>query len=320
MRFLTLACLVLLDLGTMPRVRAGDFPLHEYSTAVDRYVSSLDDLSVEYSDEDRTADGSLVFHREHSLLSIPGHMRVKTVQHVTRQGAPVSARTEWSLLRPDGFYVISEKAEGQFVLKSWQQTVTSPLDVGADSPIQILTAPVCRASYPLVRLIRKQVPGHVVNLTDFRRVENGDAMYECRSADEVNGGRAETRYEMNADWLLTRYTMAGITEERRVSYEFAYTILDGRRLPARITARPLDKSGIARPGFEAVFRNYQRAQAQPADFSLAQFGLPESLNYKAPSGSSHQRRYFVVAALLFVVLAVGFRYLARRRRAAPVST
>src|SRR5205823_13318918 len=129
--------------------------------SVDLYPASLENLAVECTVTDQTLDGTSTFRRDHSLISIPKHFRVRSTIRKTAQGAATTTRTEWTLLRPDGYYKITDKGEGQFLLHSRQRHVTSLLLVDeAGSPIGTLLGPVCRRDTPLGQLLQGRIRGH----------------------------------------------------------------------------------------------------------------------------------------------------------------
>src|SRR5262249_5860767 len=153
-RYLALLLLLPLVLCQSSLARADNFPLAEYEEHVKRYLSSLENLAVDITMTDYTLDGRTVIRDEISLISIPGHFRAKAITRATEKGGGERVKTEWSLLRPDGYYVITEKEGVKFVLKGMQKGLNSPLFAEPYTPLNILTQPICDVRYPLLRILR----------------------------------------------------------------------------------------------------------------------------------------------------------------------
>jgi hypothetical protein len=115
-----------------------DFPLEEYETHVRQFLASLEGLAFHISVTDQTLDGKTTIRDECDVISIPKHFRVKWVTRVTENEHLVRSRSEWVLLRPDAYYEIGEKAEGQFWLKGRQKGVKSPLAVETNTPLNFM--------------------------------------------------------------------------------------------------------------------------------------------------------------------------------------
>lgn len=305
-----------LSLSLPTRTHAEDFPLQEYGTHVDRYLKSIENISVEYTDTYFALDGSRTFRDDHSFISIANYYRVRTTYREILKNGKETSHTVWILLRPDGYYEITEKADGQFLLKGRQSGVTSPLLIrDANSPIGVLMRPTCRMSYPLVELLAGRCEGHTVQATNFRRLPPSDgAPYRFTTIDSINGGKAETEYELNDRWLLNRYSITSLKSKAPLVVAMTYTTLGERWLPEMTTFARIGQSTAV-----TEFRNYKVYSGSPQDFSLTQFGLPEAVDFQPPK-PSRRWLYLLVSAAVLLCAAFVFRRLYRRPSASTAKS
>lgn len=316
------ALLVLLPM----RAQGQDFPKEEYEAKVRAYLKSLENLSVEFTTTDHTLDGSHTFYDEYSIISIPNYFRAKTITRQTGKDGKESLTTEWALARPDGYYVVSEKA-GQFLLKWMVSDVTSPYQIAmryASTPYGHLIKPVCRGWWPIPELLAGNITGYSVQPRDFRRLEqDGKTIYtfrtiDSRKIDSRKAENAETEYELNDRWLLNRCTIKMLGSKQGATTQISYTTLGDRQLPLRITVNPIGTNGqLISPGFVGEFRNYKVYNGSRSEFSLTQFGLPESFDFE-PEKPSRRWLYVLVSALALLGLAFVFRWLYRRSMGSTV--
>jgi len=290
--------------------RAEDFPLVEYETHVARYLASIENIAVDFTATDQAFDGSVTFFDEYSLISITGNFRAKNTTRVTSKIDGQYSKIEWFVLRPDGHFIVSEKAEGQFLLKAMQKEITSPLLTERTTPVYLLMRPLHAGHYPINRLIRGEMKKtHSVNPKNFQRHSGKkDASFTFQSDNVTNGMKSETHYELNDRWLVTRVVIKSQGTGEQLKQEITYTMLGERLLPERVTTQIFEKSGRpAAPPAKLEFTNYRVYNGRLAEFSLAQFGLPEtSSKYR---GGSYWYLWFI--AFAFISLGVGWYF--RRR-------
>lgn len=293
--------------------RAEVFSLDEYGSHVRNYLVSLENLAFDISTTDHTFDGRTTFQEECSVITIPGHFRVKTTGRARDKDGNETSQTTWELLRPDGYFVIWEKAEGQYVLKHMDPSVNSPLLLDPTPGFQELLNPVSSMGRPIIRFLGggfgKTFFG---NATAFRRHPNA---FTLRVSNFINGGTSETEHELNERWLIRRSTIS--SEGRKLTCEITYTTYGDRLLPSRIKTQRFDPLGQSTtPGYLAEFKNYTDYEGTPRDFSLSQFGLPEP---KGASSiySSNSRWYLWLTGFAITALAVGavLRWHVKRRAA-----
>lgn len=313
----------ILLLSLSPRTCAQTFPLKEYEVRVNHYLASLENLAFDVTTTDHALDGSVTIQTDYAVISIPGHFRVKATQRFTEKGGRKTSKTQWVLLRPDGYYVIEEKAEGQFVLKEMGKA-SSPLivDGAALSALSVLTRPVCDGRLSLLHLLRGDFAkdGHVRKAIAFRKHSgNTGTASTLRAALGVTGDLGEAEYELDDGWLIRRSTTTSRRDAGRwKTTEITYTQLGERTLPSRVTDKlSIDVSKLPSPVME--YRNYRVYNGSPRDFSLTQFGLPEPMG--ASSIYQPQSRWY----LWFLALAAssfvfgGYLWHRGRRRKARLS-
>jgi len=288
------------------------FPLDEYDTHVRNYLASLENLAFDIAVTNQTLDGEMRFEDDSSVVTMPGHFRVKTTTRI-RDKDSVETRTEWELLRPDGFFLIRETPEGKHLLKEIDLSITSPLSLDPTPGIGVLLNPITNTQYPLIRLLRGGMrKTHVVNPTSFsKRAATSDTPYTLRVSNSINGNRSDAEIRLNERWLIKSSKLT--SDNLELTRDIAYTEFGERLLPSRITIK---RAGASGPGFVAEFRNYKAYQGSLPDFSLTQFGLPEprgaSSMYQAGS-----RWYLWLTGLALAALGIGavLRWHAKKRAA-----
>ena len=318
-RYSRLSLSVCLVLFFSPPIHAQDFPLDEYETHVKRYLSSLENLAVDFTRTDYALDGSLTLRDEFSLISIPGHFRVKVIERTTYKDGRERLKTQWILLRPDGYFEITEKAEGQFLLKEIRKEITSPLLVDAMTALNTLLMPICSYQHPTNRLIRGDLkPTLSAEVMDFHR-HSGEAgpAVTFRTRD---GHGTESEFELNDRWLVTGLRIKTTPPEFGLKREITYIQIGERLLPSRITLERSEVSGQPKtPPYVAEFRNYKVYHGSMPEFGLAQFGIPDPSSAYQPVSS---RWYLWFIGIAVVSLAIGgfFWYrVQRRKKMTPVA-
>lgn len=307
-----------LTLFFLPQTRAGGFPLREYEAHVTRYVSSLEGLAVEFTATDYALDGKPASSlAEVSLISMAGHFRVKEIRRTRFEDGTESSTTTWILLRPDGYYEITEKAPGQFLLTGAEKHVTSPLLLGRTSALSRLMMPLTTTSYPIHALIRGDYKTtHSFKPSDFKRhPKNSVLALSFKGTLLSNGRRAEAEAELNQHWLITKLILKGGHQIKR---EISYTRLGERVLPERIAVEVTGPALRKVPVAVTEFRNYRVYEGSPSDFSLNQFGLPEVFStYQA---GSRWYLWFIAFGLLALALAYWFRRRVQRAKLMAASS
>lgn len=291
--------------------RAEEFPLNEYQLHVNRYISSLANISVDFVELNVTLDGSRRTETEYSLISIPNYFRVKSTMKTSEKRTEAAPLNLGELLRPDGHYLMSQLPNKGFLLRNRERGITSVSRVESGSGLRFLLLPLSRAFIPIQDLLLGQVSGHKLQSSDFHRGGTNDApKYTFQTRDEINGGTSETSYELNSDWLVTRCTISSRPPGKKREDEISYIMFEGRQLPAKYTSKI---AGSARDfTYQVDFRNYKVFEGQPADFSLAHFGLPEMDQHGRGGWSGSLRYVLMAAAALFFALYLIFRHRSRR--------
>jgi hypothetical protein len=290
---------------------AADFPFDEYESRVRDYISSVENLAVDFVITDESLDRRVSFRDECSLISIAGHFRVKVVT-TEKDAKGTTTHTRWHLLRPDGYYVISEKAPGRFLLKERNKDVTSPLFVDANTPLSFLMHPVSNVNSPLIRLLRGEVSKtRMLKATSFVR---GQGRYTLQAVGEDKGVKSQSTFELNDRWLLTRATTNW--RDGRLLTEIAYVNVGSRLLPSRVSVKvgTAATMGSNHPGHVTQFGEYREYSGTPEDFSLRQFGLPEPTD-SSPiyQGGSLSYLWFIGIGVLCLGAGLYLRRRVRRR-------
>lgn len=305
----------------MPTLAVADpFPLKDYEQEVARYVSSLANLSVEFTDGGG-ADEATRERNQYSFISIPGHFRVKTTKTVTTPGKVVKTSIRWEILRPDGYFVIKEEPENRFLLVKHTSEITSPKLLPIDSGISPFMMPISRAWFPIDRTIRGEVAGFTITAKDFERiVSDGVATLQFKSIDQVHGNREETSYTLNSDWLVTRNGIDtfGSDDTKRID-TIEYVLFEGRLLPKSIITSVSSRGKPEAVGYRVDFGDYSRYDGGPEQFSLAQFGLPDEreTGLRRPSRVWFWR---LQAATVLGIVFVIVRFILRARRQSDSTT
>ena len=160
-------------------------------------------------------------------------------------------------------------------------------------------------------------------LDEINTVENGKYLSLAFSYDVTVGvgqtvrSTCEMQFDLSMNSALTKLnekftTTSGVITK---SYMAKYTVI-GENLVVRETIRSLDLvvKGVVRVHDRDTVADHVRFEnIGDSDFTLSAFGLPEPPGYEAPRTPLYV--WLIAVAAVCFVLTVGFRLLARRRRA-----